>query len=310
MPCTSQEIVVKEEEGHEWNPKKKKRWGKRKRKDVEKKFTYTLQEETGCNAQLVEVHEPNPRKRKGKGKTSQIVVFVEIHEQNVRRGGEEDAEDNVLSEEQICTSQEMASQKVEIHENVKDAEDKVQSNEQGSTMQEIAKNRNTLLVEIHEQSQKGEGSVDYCVPSEEQTCASQGKSSQNMEAHLLKICGQYMGTGRKGKEVGTRKEMLLADPLTYGSSLLSELPSTPAVETRPPSRSGVGFSVSSGTYRPESRCTWNGQSRLSPIEEDDHQGVSASYVCGDLSYCCSCSRLWASVPLENWPASCRRRWRG
>ena len=67
----------------------------------------------------------------------------------------------------------------------------------------------------------------------------------------------------------TRKKMLYTDPLTYGSSLLNELPSTPGVEKRPPSRSGVGFSISSGNYRPESRRAWNG--RLSPLIEENEE---------------------------------------
>ena len=85
----------------------------------------------------------------------------------------------------------------------------------------------------------------------------------------MKICEQYVEEGRKGREVRTRKEMLFTDPLTYGSSLLNELPSTPGVEKRPPSRSGVGFSISSGNYRPESRKAWNG--RLSPLIEENEE---------------------------------------
>ena len=79
----------------------------------------------------------------------------------------------------------------------------------------------------------------------------------------MKICEQYLEEGRKGRFMRTRREMLLADPLTYGSSLLNELPSTPGVEKR---RSGVGFSISS---RPESRKTLNG--RLSPVTEEVRQ---------------------------------------
>ena len=265
---------------------KRKRWGKKRGKDKvpPKGLPCTMQEETSQNAhQLVKVHEEN-RKRKKRGKDKfpsekRICTLVEVHEQNLKREGKDDANVPLEMEHTSQVNRSAQFAKIPVQKREKDVENKVPLEERPS--QEI---KNAQLADISEQ--KKENDVEDEVPtkedplqesfknrnsgddkvSSEHPCTSQEKADENMDAHLMKICEQYVEEGRRGKFMRTRREMLLADPLTYGSSLLNELPSTPGVEKRPPSRSGVGFSISS---RPESRKTLNG--RLSPVTKEVRQ---------------------------------------
>lgn len=133
-----------------------------------------------------------------------------------------------------------------------------------------------------------------------------------MDAHLLKICEQYLEKKKKGREV---EEKLLADPLTYGSSLLSKLPPTSDVEIRPPSRAGVEISISSGTYRPQSRNAWSrkvDQSRLSPIEEENEEVrvislIMHNYYYGMIPH--ARPALLTIIGAESWLANCRAKWK-
>ena len=288
-------------EVHEKSLKRKRGWKKRGKDKVPPKgLPCTMQEETSQNThQLVKVHEENQkRKNRGKDKFPSekcICTLVEVHEQNLKRGGKDDDKVPLVMEH---TSQ--------VNRNAQLAKILEQKREKGHLLQEIDAQlskrgkyvenkvprssqeiKNAQLAEISEQ--KKENDVEDKVPtkedplqesfknrngvddkvSSEHPCTSQEKSDENMDAHLMKVCEQYLEEGRKARFMRTRREMLLADPLTYGSSLLNELPSTPGVEKRPPSRSGLGFSISSGNYRPESRRAWNG--RLSPLIEENEE---------------------------------------
>lgn len=311
-------------EVREKNLKKKKRWGKRREKDKvpPKELPCTLQEETsqeiGYAHELVKVHEVNQKRDKFSSekqpctmqeKTNQNVLFVEIHEQNLKREGkvkregkDKNVEGKVPSEEhpsqemrkaqlaeiaeqknnkykvQREITQEKKAQLVEITEHKREKfEYKAPRGLQ--TSQEISQNENAQLVEIIEQKREKEfedkapqdgrpsQEREKEVEDEVHPCTLQEKTNENMDARLLKICEQYLEEGGKGKKERTRNDMLLADPFTYGSSLLNDLTSTPGVEIRPPSRSGVGFSISSGNYRPESRRTWS--RKLSPMADEN-----------------------------------------
>ena len=243
-----------------------------------------MQEETSQNPhQLVKAHEENQkRKKRGKDKfpsEKRICTLVEVHEENLKREGEDDDKvplemehtSQVNRSARIAKIPEKKSEKEHLLQEIdaqlsKQKRGKYVENKVPRSSQEIKK---AQLADISEQKKdkvptkeqesfKNRNGVDDKVSSEH-PCTSQEKSDENVDAHLMKICEQYLEEGRKGRFMRTRREMLLADPLTYGSSLLNELPSTPGVEKRPPSRSGVGFSISS---RPESRKTLNG--RLSP----------------------------------------------
>ena len=279
---------MQEAEVHDQNQKRKK-WGKKKRKGK------VACEERPCTQENTAKKVKNEkRKRRGKDKipsectTQDNVLVTEIHEQtegrekaidddkkrctlqdrnankqNLKR--ESNIDDKVLPKERLqeITQDRNANEQNLMRERERDIDDKTLSKEQTCTLQE---DRNA-----NEQNLMRERDSNDKVLSKEQTGILQEKIDLNMDAHLLKICEQYLEKGRKGREV---KGELLADPLTYGSSLLRELPSTSDVEIRPPSRDGVGFSISSGSYRPESRSAWSGklhQSRLSPIEEENEE---------------------------------------
>ena len=256
---------MQEAEIHDQNQKRKK-WGKKKRRGK------VACEERPCTQENTAKKVKNEkRKRRGKDKIpsecatqNKSVLLTEIHEKT--EGREKAIDDKVESKEKPCTLQDITQDRNANEQNLKresNIDDKVLPKER---LQEITQDRNA-----NEQNLMRERDTNDKVLSKEQTCILQEKIDMNMDAHLLKICEQYMEKGRKGREV---KGELLADPLTYGSSLLRELPSTSDVEIRPPSRDGVGFSISSGSYRPESRSAWSGklhQSRLSPIEEENEE---------------------------------------
>ena len=78
-------------------------------------------------------------------------------------------------------------------------------------MERVTQNRTAQLSEIPEQeddvedevslegypSQEYRNDIEDEVPSEEHPCTSQEKTDENMDAHLMKICEQYMEEGRK-----------------------------------------------------------------------------------------------------------------
>ena len=296
----SSKKALQEAEVHDQNQKRKK-WGKKNRKGK------VACEERPCTQENTAKKIRNEkRKRRGKDKIpskfatqDKNVLLTGIHEKTEGREKAID-DDKVQSKEKPCTLQEITRDRNANKQNLKresniddkvlpkerlqeitqdrnaneqnlirekrerDIDEKILSKEQTCTLQED-RNANEL------QNLMRERDTNDKVLSKEQTCILQEKIDFNMDAHLLKICEQYLEKGRKGREV---KGELLADPLTYGSSLLRQLPSTSDVEIRPPSRDGVGFSISSGSYRPESRSAWSGklhQSRLSPIGEENEE---------------------------------------